>query len=159
MLKLNRHHLLPALTIMLLPAIMQAQVFPTGNGIVLSGKTQFDLYVQIGQWQDMRVDASEFRLAALRRWESVLREAGISRRPANRNYVVCSVQAIRTGNQVGYSASVEYWGLESTDVHMLLWQHGAVHITAANRFNEGLIAEQCANSFLSEWQKWNPDAR
>jgi hypothetical protein len=149
-------YLLTVLLTASLTGALQAQVFPSGNGIVLTDKTQFDLYVQVGKWQDMRLDASDFRLGALRQLESALLAAGIARRPAHRNYLVCNVQATRTGNQVAYATSSEYWSLESTGVHVLQWQSSNINISTASRFSEGLIANECAASFLAEWQKWNP---
>jgi len=135
----------------------QAQVFPRGNGIVLTNKNQFDVYVQVGDWIDMGLDVAEFRLNTLRQFEAGLQAAGITRRSGNRNYLVCQIHATRSANSIAYTASVEVWGLESTEVHVLQWQNTAVHLIASNRFNENLVAEQCAGSFIAEWRRWNEE--
>jgi hypothetical protein len=134
---------------------LHAQVFPRGNGISLENRHQFDLYVQIGDWKDMAQDTSEFRLNTLRQFESGLKAADISRRTASRDYLVCNVQAVRNGSRVAYTTAVEYWGLQSTGLHGLLWQHSGIHLVAANRFNERVVAGECTENFLAEWQRWN----
>jgi hypothetical protein len=135
---------------------LHAQVFPRGNGIALSGKTQFDLYVQVSDWNNMTQDIDGFRLATLRQFEQTLQDEGIRRRPANRNLLVCAVQATRSGNQVAYSVSVEYWELESTKVNSLQWQQSSINTIASNRFNEQLVAGECGSRLLAEWSRWNP---
>ena len=150
------HVIAPALaTWLVLAAPLQAQVFPRGNGIALTGKTQFDLYVQMNDWRDMPQDVDSFRLATLRQFEQSLLEEGIRRRPANRNYLVCAVHATRSGDEVAYSTTVEYWELESTKVNSLQWLHGGINTVAANGFNEQLVAWECASRFLEEWSRWN----
>lgn len=147
----------PALAVLLMLSFpLQAQVFPRGNGIALTGKNQFDLYVQVNDWRDMQQDMDSFRLATLRQFEQTLQDEGIRRRPANRNYLVCAVQATRSGNQVAYSTTVEYWELESTKVNSLQWQQGGINTVVTNRFNEELVASECATRFLAEWVRWNP---
>ena len=146
----------PALaTLLILASPLQAQVFPRGNGIALTGKTQFDLYVQMNDWRDMPQDVDSFRLATLRQFEQSLLEEGIRRRPANRNYLVCAVHATLSGDEVAYSTTVEYWELESTKVNSLQWLHGGINTVAANRFNEQLVAGECTTRFLAEWSRWN----
>ena len=134
---------------------LQAQVFPRGNGISLTDKTQFDLYVQVNDWRDMPQEIDSFRLATLRQFEQTLQDEGIRRRPANRNYLVCAVQATRSGNKVAYSTTVEYWELESTKVNSLQWQHSGINTVAADGFNAQLVAGECATRFLAEWSRWN----
>lgn len=156
MLKIWTQVFAPALaTLLILASPLQAQVFPRGNGIALTDKTQFDLYVQVNDWRDMPQDVDSFRLATLRQFEQSLLEEGIRRRPANRNYLVCAVHATRSGDEVAYSTTVEYWELESTKVNSLLWQHGGINTVAANGFNEQLVAGECASRFLEEWSRWN----
>jgi hypothetical protein len=156
---LNRYtrFYLPALLVLLfMSSSLHAQVFPRGNGIALSGKTQFDLYVQVSDWNDMPQDIDSFRLATLRQFEQTLQNEGIRRRPANRNLLVCAVQAARSANQVAYNVNVEYWELESTKVNSLQWQQSSINTVASNRFNEQLVAGECASRFLAEWSRWNP---
>lgn len=146
----------PALaTLLILASPLQAQVFPRGNGIALTGKTQFDMYVQVNDWRDMPQDVDSFRLATLRQFEQSLQEEGIRRRPANRSYLVCAVHATRSGDQIAYSTAVEYWELESTKVNSLQWLQGSINTVAANRFNEQLVAGECSTRFLAEWSRWN----
>ncbi|MDP3517603.1 MAG: hypothetical protein Q8S94_10600 [Pseudohongiella sp.] len=142
--------------LMLLAAPLHAQVFPRGNGIAFTGKTQFDLYVQVGDWKDMPQVFDSFRLATLQHFEQMLLNEGIRRRPANRNYLVCAVQATRAGNEIAYTTSVEYWELENTKVNSLLWQHSSINTIASTRFDEQLVAGECATRFLAEWSRWNP---
>lgn len=97
-------------------------------------------------------------LATLRQFERSLLEEGIRRRPANRNYLVCAVHATRSGDEVAYSTTVEYWELESTKVNSLLWQHGGINTVAANGFNEQLVAGECVTRFMAEWSRWNAPA-
>lgn len=151
------HFIVIALMAWLVASPLQAQVFPGGNGIALSDKQQFDLYIQVNDWHDMTLDIDEFRLATLREFEQLLQDKGIRRRPANRNYLVCAVQATRAGNQVAYATSVEYWELESTKVNSLQWQQGSIGTIAARRFDASAVASECAGRFLDEWSKWNTD--
>lgn len=143
-------------TLLLLSSAAQAQVFPRGNGLALTGKNQFDLYVQVNDWRDIPHETDSFRLATLRQFEQTLQDEGIRRRPANRNYLVCAVQASRSGDQIAYSTSVEYWELESTKVNSLQWQQSGINVVAAARFDEQLVASECATRFLAEWSRWNP---
>ena len=146
----------PALAaLLILGSPLQAQVFPRGNGIALTDKNQFDLYVQMNDWRDMAQDVDSFRLATLRQFEERLQAEGIRRRPAHRNFLVCAVQATTSGNQVAYSTTVEYWELESTKVNSLQWQQSGINTVAASRFNEELVAGECATRFLAEWSRWN----
>lgn len=146
----------PALAaLLILASPLQAQVFPRGNGIALTDKNQFDLYVQMNDWRDMAQDVDSFRLATLRQFEERLQAEGIRRRPAHRNFLVCAVQATTSGNQVAYSTTVEYWELESTKVNSLQWQQSGINTVAASRFNEELVAGECATRFLAEWSRWN----
>ena len=82
--------------------------------------------------------------------------AGVRRRAANRNYLVCSVQATLADSFVAYTATLEYWGLRSTDVHTLLWENGAISISPQADFDAELVATECADYFIEEWSKWNP---
>lgn len=144
----------PALaTLLILAAPLQAQVFPRGNGIALTGKTQFDLYVQVNDWRDMPQDVDSFRLATLRQFEQSLQELGIRRRPANRSYLVCAVHATRSGDQIAYSTAVEYWELESIKVNSLQWQHSGINTVVANGFKEQLVAGECVTRFMAEWSR------
>ena len=133
----------------------QSQVFPEGNGIAFANVSQFDLYVEVNRWHGMAGDATSFRLDTQRLLEASLREIGASRRPASRHHLVCRLQARLDGEQVSYSSTLEYWGMQSTDVHSLLWRQGDVHVSTAIGFTPGLIADQCAGYFQAEWSKWN----
>ena len=133
-----------------------AQVFPRGNGLSLAGLNQFDMYVQIQQWDAVDSDAGSFRLQTLQKMENEFKAAGIHRRPARRDYLVCNLQASRDGNQIAYNGSLEYWLLASSDVHKLMWQNSQLALISANRFDEDRIASQCAGLFVTEWQQWNP---
>ncbi len=143
-------------TLLLVSTPLHAQVFPRGNGIAFTGKTQFDMYVQIGDWKDMPQDLDSFRLTTLQQFEQTLLNEGIRRRSANRNYLVCAVQATRSGNAIAYTTSVEYWELENTKVNSLLWQHSSINTIASNRFNEQLVVGECSTRILAEWSRWNP---
>ena len=148
--------LTPALAaLMLLATPSHAQVFPRGNGIALTGKTQFDLYVQINDWRNMPTDVDSFRLATLRQLEQNLNDEGIRRRPANRSYLVCSVQATVSGSDIAYSTSMEYWELESTHVNSLQWQQSGINTVAADSFDEQRVADECSARFIAEWSRWN----
>ena len=143
-----------AATLLITVAPLQAQVFPRGNGISLTDKDQFDMYVQINDWQDMRENLDSFRLTTLRQFEQNLQEQGIRRRPG-RSYLVCNVQAVRNRNQIAYNTTIEYWELESTKVNWLQWAQSGLNVIAANRFDEALVAEECSSRFMTEWTRWN----
>jgi hypothetical protein len=142
-------------TLLIMAAPLQAQVFPRGNGISLADKDQFDMYVQISDWQDMRQDLDSFRLTTLRQFEQNLQEQGVRRRPG-RSYLVCNVQAVLNRNQIAYNTTIEYWELESTKVNWLQWAQSSLNVIAANRFDEELVAEECSSRFMAEWKRWNP---
>lgn len=141
--------------LLLVASPLQAQVFPRGNGISLTDKDTFDMYVQINDWRDMRQDMDSFRLTTLRMFEQDLQEQGIRRRPG-RSLLVCNVQAVRNRSQIFYNTTIEYWELESTKVNWLQWAQSGLNIIAANKFNEALVAEECASRFVAEWNRWNP---
>lgn len=132
-----------------------AQVFPPGNGISLSGKSRFDQYVEIRDWQDIGKEQGEFRLAAQRAFESALKNVGVRRQPSSVDYLVCSVQAISDDSQVAYAVALEYWEKHSTDVHVLQWKNAGMSFLSKETFVPETVAEQCANYFSQEWLKWN----
>ncbi|ALO46675.1 hypothetical protein [Pseudohongiella spirulinae] len=133
-----------------------AQVFPRGNGLSLAGLDQFDMYVQIQQWEAMDGDEGSFRLETLQKLENEFKSAGIRRRSAGRDYLVCNLQASRDGNRIAYNVSVEYWLLASTDVNKLMWQNSRMSLVSANRFDIDSVASECVGLFITEWQQWNP---
>ena len=133
----------------------QAQVFPPGNGISLSGKSRFDQYVEIRDWQDIGTEQGEFRLAAQRAFESALKDVGVRRQPSSIDYLVCSIQAISDDTQVAYAVALEYWEKHSTDVHVLQWKNAGMNLLSKDTFAPETVAEQCADYFSQEWLKWN----
>lgn len=133
-----------------------AQVFPPGNGIVLSDKQRFDQYVEIRDWQNIDLEQREFRLATQREFESALKSVGVRRQPSSVDYLVCSIQAISNDSQIAYALALEYWEKHSTDVHVLQWKSDGMSILAKENFTPGAVAEQCASYFGEEWLKWNP---
>lgn len=132
-----------------------AQVFPPGNGIVLSDKHRFDQYVEIRDWQNIDLEQSEFRLSTQREFESALKSVGVRRQPSSVDYLVCSIQAISDDTQVAYALALEYWEKHSTDVHVLQWKSDGMSFLAKAAFTPDLVAEQCASYFSEEWMKWN----
>lgn len=140
---------------LLLPWAVQAQVFPRGNGTALTGLHQADIYVNVSDWVDMPREPATFRLDTQRVFEQELISSGISRRSADRHYLVCNVQAMANGTHVTYTATVELWNLRSTDVHTLLWKDGALASVEQEHFGADAVAGDCARSFLTEWNRWN----
>ena len=141
---------------LLLPWSLQAQVFPRGNGIVLGNINQLDLYVDVSRLTEIPgADPVEFRLGSQRLLEESLAARGISRRPSNRLYLVCSVEATEAGAQLAYATNVELWERQSTDVHSLLWRRSAIATIDAGQFRAELLAATCADQFLGEWSRWN----
>ena len=134
----------------------QAQVFPRGTGLALEGIRQFDVYAEVSDWIGMAGDPKEFRLNVQRGFEAGLESAGVSRRVAARDYLICRVQATVAGELVAYTSRVEYWGNTPVGVHALLWENGSIATVPQAQFNEELVATQCANYFAEEWRKWNP---
>ena len=135
---------------------VQAQVFPRGNGMALAGLDRADLYVEIRSWIGIAEDQTQFRLSTQRLFETGLRSAGVTRRAADKHYLVCSLQAQTAGNLLAYSTRLEYWNIKSTEVHALLWENGGLSTVATNQFNEKLVADECLRLFTEEWSKWNP---
>lgn len=135
---------------------VQAQVFPRGNAMALADISQFDMYVQIQNWENLRSDAGEFRLETLQQLAKELKTAGIVRRPARRDYLVCNLQATRDGNRIAYSASLQYWLMASTGAHKLLWEDSHITIVGDQDFTAERIASECAALIVDEWQRWNP---
>lgn len=142
--------------VLVLASDATAQVFPRGNGLSLAGLNQFDMYVQIQQWDGVGSDAGNFRLETLQKMEDEFKAAGIRRRPARRDYLVCNLQASRDGNRIAYNVSLEYWLMASTDVHKLMWQNSQLSLISASRFDESRVALECARLLVNEWQQWNP---
>lgn len=141
---------------LMIPGHSRAQVFPRGNSISLADVTDFDLYVRIGNWAGMPGDPSEFRFNTQQLFEKKLVSAGISRKAANRNHLVCEVQATMTDDRVSYTTTLEYWLRNSTGVHTLLWKNGSIATTTRDQFNTEFLATECANHFVDEWSRWNP---
>ncbi|MDP1929932.1 MAG: hypothetical protein Q8L60_00575 [Gammaproteobacteria bacterium] len=136
--------------------LSQAQVFPRGNGISLSGIDRFDAYVEIGNWIELPQDRQEFRLNTQRFFEAGLETVGAPRRVASKDYLVCRVQAATAGALVAYTAKIEYWLMNSVGAHYLQWESGDISATELTQFNEQLVASECVKYFADEWLKWNP---
>jgi hypothetical protein len=136
----------------------QAQVFPGGNGISLSGVKRFDVYVDITDWAGLSADRQEFRLNTQRIFEAGLEAVGAPRLVSALDYLICRVQATIAGDLVAYTTTTQYWEINSTDVHTLLWQHGGIAAVEADEFDEELVGSECVTFFAEEWQKWNPQS-
>ncbi|MDO8272382.1 MAG: hypothetical protein Q7U82_10785 [Gammaproteobacteria bacterium] len=134
----------------------QAQVYPRGNGLALDGITQFDVYAEVTDWVGLAGDPKEFRLNMQKLFEAGLESAGVYRRVAARDSLICRVQATVAGDLVAYTSRVEYWGNTPVGVHALLWENGTIATVSQNQFNEELVANQCVSYFTEEWLKWNP---
>lgn len=134
----------------------QAQVFPRGNGISLSGIDRFDAYVAINDWTGLSQDRQEFRLSTQRLFETGLEAAGAPRRVAAKDYLICRVQAAVLGGLVAYNAEIEYWLRNSVGAHHLLWESGNIATVEPAQFDEQLVATGCVKYFAEEWLKWNP---
>ena len=132
-----------------------AQLFPRGNGLALVDVDRFDMYVQILDWVDIEQDETTFRLSTLKEFEEQLAEVGIRRQAASRDYLVCALQARQQDNEVTYSTSLEYWQLESTGPHRLIWQQSRLAGSPARRFDAERVAADCAGVLIAEWQRWN----
>ncbi len=133
-----------------------AQVFPRGNGISLTGIRDFDVYVDVSQWSDMPDERTEFRINTQAVFEEALQEAGLRLRPAVREYLICKVQATRSGRDVAYVATLQFWEIDSIDLNRLLWERGNVAVVSQRDFSEERIAQECAGYFLEEWRLHNP---
>lgn len=141
---------------LMLPMLSQAQVFPRGNGISLSGIDRFDAYVGISDWSGMPQDRQQFRLTTQRLFEEGLVTVGAPRRVATKDYLVCRVQAALVGGLVAYSTEIEYWLRNSVGAHHLLWESGNIATVEPAQFNEQRVATECVKYFADEWLKWNP---
>jgi len=151
-----RNHVLTSCLFLLLATQSQAQIFPRGNGISMTGIDRFDAYVEIVNWTGLPQDRQEFRLNTQRFFESGLEAAGAPRRVASKDYLVCRVQATMAGELVAYTAKIEYWLMNSVGAHSLLWESGSISAAESTQFNEELVASQCVKYFADEWLKWNP---
>lgn len=133
----------------------QAQVFPRGNGIAMTGVVQFDAYMNISQWDEMDEDQQEFRSKAQQHFGEGLEAAGARRRSGTGNNLICRVQAVRENNVVAYTTRLEYWVMTEVGVNTLTWENGTLGAVRANRFSEELVADECVKYFTDEWVKWN----
>jgi len=133
-----------------------AQVFPRGNGISLTGIRDFDVYVDVSQWSEMSGERTQFRMNTQAIFEEALQEAGLRLRPAVREYLICKVQATRSGRDVAYVATLQFWEIDSIDLNRLLWERGNVAVVSQREFSEERIAQECAGYFLDEWRLHNP---
>jgi len=148
---------LVGLTTLLLLATGAAygQVFPRGNGISLAGLDRVDIFVRVANWDGLDEDPQEFRLDAQRRLVRALDRLGVTNRPSRTDQLICNVHAQQEGNQVVYATRLEYWALNSTDVHVLQWEQESIASARSNRFNARQVASTCADFFSEEWRKWN----
>ena len=157
---MSRIRLVSALAVILLPLVFitqsSAQVFPRGNGISLTGIRNFDVYVDVSQWTDMTQERGEFRMNTQAVFEEALQEAGVSLRPAVREYLICKVQATGSGRNVAYAATLQFWEIDSIDLNRLLWECGNVAVVSQGDFSEERIAAECAQYFVDEWRIHNP---
>jgi hypothetical protein len=160
LLTMSRTRLFCSLTALLLSFVFVssafAQVFPRGNGISLTGIRDFDVYVDVNQWTDMTGERTEFRINTQAVFEEALQEAGLRLRPAVREYLICKVQATRSGRDVAYVATLQFWEIDSIDLNRLLWERGNVAVVSQRDFSEERIAQECAGYFLEEWRLHNP---
>lgn len=136
-------------------ALLQAQVFPAGNGIVLRDLRQLDLHVDVSRLDAFLEDATGFRLTAQHSLESALSEQGIVRQPGNWHHLVCRLDALQFEHRLAYTVNTELWRRQSTDVHSLLWSHSAVQVADIKTFSAASVAAECRAQFLGEWQRWN----
>lgn len=157
---MSRIRLLSAFAAVLLSLVFvtpsSAQVFPRGNGISLTGVRNFDVYVDVSQWTDMEQERGEFRMNTQAVFEEALQEAGVSLRPAVREYLICKVQATGSGRNVAYAATLQFWEIDSIDLNRLLWERGNVAVVSQRDFTEERIAAECAQHFVDEWRVHNP---
>jgi hypothetical protein len=157
---MSRIRLTSAFAVLLLPLLFMAQssaqVFPRGNGISLTGIRDFDVYVDVSQWTDMPGERTEFRMNTQAVFEEALQEAGLRLRPAVRDYLICKVQATRTGRDVAYVATLQFWEIDSIDLNRLLWERGNVAVVSQRDFSEERIAQECAAYLIQEWRLHNP---
>lgn len=157
---MSRSRLFSTLAVLLLPLLIiagaNAQVFPRGNGISLTGIRNFDVYVDVSQWTDMEQERGEFRMNTQAVFEEALQEAGVSLRPAVREYLICKVQATGSGRNVAYAATLQFWEIDSIDLNRLLWERGNLAVVAQRDFSEERIAAECARYFVDEWRLHNP---
>jgi hypothetical protein len=133
-----------------------AQVFPRGNGISLTGIRDFDVYVDVSQWTEMPGERTEFRMNTQAIFEESLQQAGLRLRPAVREYLICKVQATRSGRDVAYVATLQFWEIDSIDLNRLLWERGNVAVVSSRDFTEERIAAECSQHFIDEWRIHNP---
>ena len=145
-----------ALLALMCAASTQAQVFPRGNGIAMTGVEQFDAYMTVSQWDSMSTDQQEFRSKAQQHFVQGLEAAGVSRRSGTGNNLICRVQVVREDNVVAYTARLEYWTMTEVGVNTLTWENGALTAVPADRFSEEQVADECVQYFTNEWAKWNP---
>jgi len=134
---------------------VQAQVFPRGNGIAMTGVEQFDAYMNISQWDEMEQEQQAFRSKAQQHFTTGLEEAGARRRSGTGNNLICRIQAVRESNVVAYTARLEYWVMTEVGVNTLTWENGALGAVSADRFTEEMVADECVKYFTDEWAKWN----
>jgi len=155
-----RIRVLPALSMLLLCFGLigqpQAQVFPRGNGISLTGIKNFDAYVDVSHWVEMTQDRTQFRVNAQAVFEGKLAEAGVLLRPAVREYLICKVQATGAGRTVAYTVTLQFWEIDSIDLNRLLWERGGIATIPQDEFNEERVASECAQFFVEEWRTHNP---
>ncbi len=157
---MSRIRLTSALALLLLSLLFMtqssAQVFPRGNGISLTGIRDFDVYVDVSQWTEMPGERTEFRMNTQAIFEESLQQAGLRLRPAVREYLICKVQATRSGRDVAYVATLQFWEIDSIDLNRLLWERGNVAVVSSGDFTEERIAAECSQHFIDEWRIHNP---
>jgi hypothetical protein len=157
---MSRIRLTSALALLLLSLLFMtqssAQVFPRGNGISLTGIRDFDVYVDVSQWTEMPGERTEFRMNTQTIFEESLQQAGLRLRPAVREYLICKVQATRSGRDVAYVATLQFWEIDSIDLNRLLWERGNVAVVSSRDFTEERIAAECSQHFIDEWRIHNP---
>lgn len=157
-LNLSSLKLVCVLSFLMASMSLQAQVFPSGNGISFSGVKRFDAYVEVLDWDGLQQDRLEFRLNAQKIFEQGMADAGAPRRVASSNYLVCRVQATQDKRTVAYTATIQYWNMTPVGVHGLMWESASIGIASSREFDEELVASKCSEMFTAEWQKWNPSA-
>lgn len=131
-------------------------VFPSQNGSVLDGQTEFDAIASIGTWLNVEDDRERFASNLQTAFELGLRRDGVIVDFSAPNYLFCTISAAESYSIVFYSYRVEYFLYNFEGVHKLLWTSGGVATVGSSNFDHESVAKDCVDTFSNEWLKQNP---
>ena len=135
---------------------LKAQTFPDGNGAALAGVDEVDARFLLEAWLNGDRDQDLFQENSERAFVLALRRDGVGVEVSAPNYLYCLVSVASAPAGTVFVLTVEFYDFNPDGVHTLLWRNGTIRTLGSDDpFTPELVAGECADTFASEWLRWN----